>query len=240
MLTVPDRRADPRIDRAAVRDIIPITLAVAPLGFVVGVTIPALGVPRGVGLAAAPLLYSGSTQLTFLTLAASGASLLALLGTLLLVNARLIVYSAAMAPLFSEQPAWFRLLTPTFVVDQTYALVIDRVDLHEPARFRRYWLTIGAVLGTGWAGAIACGVLLGPVVPDVVPIELTAPALFIGLVVPKLRDRRSVGAALLAAATAAAGHGALGPAAIPVAMTVAITALALADRRREPRSEAPS
>jgi predicted branched-subunit amino acid permease len=231
-LAVPARRTDRLLDGAAVRDIVPVTLAVAPLGFVVGVSVPALDIPRSIGLAAAPLLYSGSTQLTFLTLAAAGAGLLSIVGTLLLVNARLVLYSAALAPRFRGQPAWFRWLTPTFVVDQTFALVSGRRDLDDPARFRRYWLTIGGVLGLGWSVAVACGTILGPVVPDAVPLELTAPALFVGLVVPKLRDPRDYLGAAVATGAALLGHGPLGSTTTPVAIAVAITVLGLTERPR--------
>jgi predicted branched-subunit amino acid permease len=215
-------------------DIIPVAIAVAPLGFAVGVALTATQVPPAIAFVSSPLLYSGSAQLTWLTLATTGGGLLALIGTMMLVNARMLLYGAGLAPRFRDQPSWFRWLAPTFIVDQTYTKVIDRTDLGNPERFRRYWLSAGAILGVGWVGAITAGIVLGPVVPELVPLEVTAPALFVGLLVPQLRDRISVGAAATAGVVVAISHGPLGPAALPVAMLAGGIVTARASRHPSP------
>jgi predicted branched-subunit amino acid permease len=214
----PDPRSDVR--RAALRDVVPMAAAVAPLGVAVGVAIRGVGVPLLLGNLSTPLLFSGAAQLTLLTMVAGGASLLATLFGLLLANARLAVYSAGVAAHFRPQPTWFRWLAPTLLVDQTFLLVTSRRDLDRPERFRRYWLTAGGALGTVWVAAVVVGSTLGPLLPAAVPIELAAPVLFLGLLAPTLDGRGPRATALVAGAVALIGYAPLGPAALPVAIAV--------------------
>ena len=178
------------LDRAAVRDIVPVVVSVLPFAAVIGVTIAQLDtVPAWAGLLSGPLFYAGTAQLAALTLFEGGAGVTAILGTVLIINARLLMYGAALEPLFRAQPTWFRWLAPHFLIDQTYAIAELRPELREPARFRRYWLTAGSVLAVGWTAAMAAAVLLGPLLPAASPLDFAATAMFVGLLVPRLRER---------------------------------------------------
>jgi predicted branched-subunit amino acid permease len=192
-----------RVDRDALRDSWPILLGVAPFGLLIGVTIGRgdLGIPLGLGSAA--VYYGGSGHFAALTLLATGATPLAVLAAVAIVNARLALYSAALQPRFRGQPGWFRWLAPQFLVDQTYALAADRPEL-EGRAFRRYWLTLGSAFTVAWLGSHVVGLLLGPVLPEHSPLDIAAPALFVGLLVPQLVRRPAVVAAAVGAAVAAA------------------------------------
>lgn len=191
-VTVVERPAHSRrtLDRDAVRDILPVTVSVMPFAAVIGVTIAQTpAVPAWVGLLAGPVIYAGSAHLAAVGLLDAGAGAATILATVAIINARLSMYGAVIEPHFRGQPAWFRWLAPHFLVDQTYALATARTDLEEPARFRRYWTTIGVVLGLGWTAAMATAVLLGPVIPAHSPLDFAATAVFVGLLVPRLRER---------------------------------------------------
>jgi predicted branched-subunit amino acid permease len=135
----------------------------------------------------------------------SGAGPLAVLLSVAVINARLVMYAAALEPRFREQPRWFRWLGPHFLVDQTFALATARDDLDDPVRFRRYWLAMGGQLALAWAGLIGVGMAAGPVVAVASPALLFAPAaLFVSLLVPRLTGRPGPAAAATAAAVAGA------------------------------------
>ena len=104
-----------------------------------------------------PSCYGGSGQLTAITLMGGGAGAGAVLAAVTLVNARFLLYAAALEPHFRDQPRWFRWAAAHFVVDPTYAMVTRRPDLDDPARFRRYWLTAGGVLAVAWVAMTALG-----------------------------------------------------------------------------------
>jgi predicted branched-subunit amino acid permease len=191
-----------RLDREALRDIWPIVLGMAPFGLLIGVTIGHTGVSTVLGLGSAAVFFGGSGHLAALTLLAGGAGPLAVLAGVVVVNARFALYAAALQSRFRDQPAWFRWLAPHLLIDQTYALVADRPDLDAP-RFRQYWLTAGGAIGLMWIGSHVAGVLLGPVLPEHSPLEIAAPALFVGLLAPQLTRLPAVVAATAAAIVAA-------------------------------------
>lgn len=189
--------------RAGVADVLPVVLSVAPFAVVIGVAIARSRAVTGpLGLVAGAGYYSGSAQLASIDLLSSGAGVGAVLVTTLLINARLMVYGAALQPRFREQPTWFRWLAPHFVIDQTYALSSVRTDLADPRRFRRYWAALGTTLGTGWLLAMSAGVVLGPVLPDIAALDFAVPAIFLALLVPQLAASAARRPAALAALVA--------------------------------------
>jgi predicted branched-subunit amino acid permease len=191
-----------RLDRDALRDVLPVAVSLVPFAAVIGVTISQASlVPIWVGMLAGPLIYGGSAQLAALTLADTGTGLLTVLGTVLVINARLVMYGAAIEPRFRGQPAWFRWSAPHFLVDQTYTLANERPELSGPA-FRRYWGTVGLVLGGVWVGTMYLAVALGPAVPADSPLTFAATAVFVALLVPRLRQRAAHRPAAIAAVVA--------------------------------------
>lgn len=212
-----DRRGDAFAGAAAVA---PFVLAYVPFALVIGSTVATLDDPAA-GWAGSWLIYGGSAHLAALHGLADGAPLLAV-GTALLVNARLLVYSASMAPRWRDQPRWFRFLAPAMLIDPTWALA----DEHAPvagAAHRRFFLAAGVVLGIGWSTTIAAGALLGERLPDV-GLELAAPLCLIALVGPRLRDRAHRWAAVVAAGTALATTGL--PSGTGIAASIAAGSLA--------------
>jgi predicted branched-subunit amino acid permease len=192
--------ASPRGD--AVRDVLTVAPGIVPFGIALGVVIASSSMGDGAGLLGAPLVYGGSAQLTATTMFQQGAGLLAVVGSALIVNARLLLYSASLAPRFrAAQPAWFRLVAPHFIIDQTYLSALDRPG-HAGRRFRAYWLWLGLGVMAVWSAAVGIGVLVGPRLPSLPHLTLAGTALFVGMLMPRIRDRPSVTAAITAAIVA--------------------------------------
>jgi predicted branched-subunit amino acid permease len=193
------RVASPRGD--AVRDVLTVAPGIVPFGIALGVVIASSSMGDGAGLLGAPLVYGGSAQLTATTMFQQGASLLAVVGSALIMNARLLLYSASLAPRFSAQPAWFRLAAPHFIIDQTYLSALRRPG-HAGRRFRAYWLWLGLGVMAVWSAAVGIGVLVGPRLPSLPHLTLAGTALFVGMLMPRICDRPSVTAAITAAIVA--------------------------------------
>jgi len=188
--------------RAALQDLTPVMVGLAPFALLIGVTGVRSGVGGGTGVLSSALLLGGSAQLTGLTMLAGGAPPLAVVAAVTLVNARFLLYAAALEPGFRHQPRWFRWVGPQFVVDPTYAMAVRRDDLADPRRFRRYWLAAGVGLGTVWVGLTVLGVVLAPVLPESAALDVAAPAMFLAVLVPQLRARPARAGASAAAVTA--------------------------------------
>lgn len=199
------RRASPAV--RATRDILPLALSVVPFGAVVGVALDKAG-DAGIGaLVATVLLYAGSAQLATLSVLAAGGGVLGAVLAGAIVNARLLLYSAAHGHRFrTGQPTWFRWVGPLTTVDQTFALASAAPDLVGRA-FRRYWGVMGTVLGTVWITAVVLGTRLGDVLAGPSPLDMAAPATLVALLVPHLGDPRLRRVAAVAGVTALVGAG---------------------------------
>ncbi|WP_181783075.1 AzlC family ABC transporter permease [Pseudonocardia pini] len=218
-----------RIDPAAVRDIAPMLLGMAPFGLLIGLTLGTHTVGAAAGLTSAALYYGGTAHLAALQLITAGAAPPAILAGVIAINARLLLYGAALAPRFADQPRWFRWLGAATVVDQTYALARPAGD---PVGFRRHWLTMSATLAVGWLAGHVVGLVAGPVLPAWLPLGIAAPAMLVGLLVPHLKRRTGQTAAVIGGTVAALasplppGIGTL------VGAAVGIVAATLVGRRR--------
>src|SRR5690349_3605293 len=100
------------IDPDALRDALPMVLGTVPFGLLIGMTLGRMHLGAALGLGSAALYFGGSGHFAALTLLQDGAGPLAVLATVAVVNCRLALYAAALAPRFADQPTWFRWLAP--------------------------------------------------------------------------------------------------------------------------------
>jgi predicted branched-subunit amino acid permease len=192
-----------RIDRGAIRDIAPMLVGMAPFGMLIGLTLGSHPVGVAAGLGSAALYYGGTGHLAALQMITVGAGPPAIVAAVVVINARLLLYGAALAPRFADQPRWFRWLGAATLIDQTYALATARPGL-TGAAFRRYWLTLGGTMGVGWLAGHVVGLVAGPVLPAWLPLGIAAPAVLVGLLVPHLKRRTGRAAAVVGGVVAAA------------------------------------
>ena len=128
---------DRRAARQGVVDALPLFVPAIPFGLVIGLAITEARMNPLVGWSSSWLIFAGAAQLTLISLIGSGAAVAAAIGTALVVNARHLMYSVALAPTFQRQPRWFRWLGPYLLIDQVFALVTIRPE-EKPDRFRSY------------------------------------------------------------------------------------------------------
>lgn len=183
--------------RRGIRDTIPVLVPVVPFALVLGLAIAESSLSNLVGWLGSSVIFGGSAQLTVVTLTAEGAGLLAVIGAGLVVQTRHLMYSAAFAPVFGDQPRWFRWLGPYFLIDQQFALTSLRTG-DPPESFRRYYLAVGVTFWTVWQASVALGLVLGPVVPESLSLGFAVPLLFVGLLIAAVDDRPKVVAAVTA------------------------------------------
>lgn len=184
-----------RIDRQALADIVPLAIPAIPFGFVVGLAATESAMPTWIAWLTAPLVFAGAAQLAMITLAGT-ASLWAVITAVLVINTRHVMYSAALAPTFREQPRWMRWVGPFFMVDQTFALAALQTH-RSPADFRRYYLTVALTLYAIWNVVVPLGMLIGPIVPDSWRLDFAPPVMFAGLTLFAIKRMPAAVAALV-------------------------------------------
>jgi predicted branched-subunit amino acid permease len=183
----------------------PIVVAYAPFALVIGSTVATLDQPVA-GWAGSWLIYGGSAHLAALQGLSRGSALLAVV-TGLLINARLLVYSASLAPRWRDQPRWFRAAGAALLVDPTWALAEQHAErATSPGAQRRFYLAAGLTLGAGWSAMIAAGAIAGHRLAHA-GLRLAVPLCLIALVGPRLRDRGHRWAAACGALVAVATSG---------------------------------
>jgi len=218
-----------RVDRDAVSDALPLFAALAPFALLIGVAGSQATDGAVAGWSGSVLLYGGSAQLSAMSLLDQSASMLTVIAAIALVNARFLVYSATLAPRFAGQPVWFRWGAAHFIVEPTFALTMARDDLDEPARFRRYWLTVSTVVLIGWSGFMAVGAIAGPVIPNVPAVTFLPTTALLTMLAPMVRERPALIAAA-SGATAALVVPVPGAARVLVAVVAGTTVAAFVDR----------
>lgn len=181
-----------------VLDALPLFLPAIPFALVIGVTILDSGILSLLGWSTSPLMYGGASQLTLLILLSDGAAVAAAVTAALIVNARHLMYSAAIAPAFQRQPRWFRVVGPYFLIDQVFAVCMLRIG-DEPREFRHYYLSLGMTFWLLWLLSTAAALFVGPVIPAHWGLSFAVPVMFLTLLVMGVDRWPKIVAALAAA-----------------------------------------
>jgi len=207
--------------RHGVRAGLPLLIAVGPFGLVTGVAIAAGGIPPLQAMAMSILIYAGASMLAATQLLVEGAPALLIVLAAFIVNLRLFMYSASIRPYLLREPLHRRLLVSYGLVDNPYAMFLQRFSTHPeaPGRFD-YFLGLSVPIWLGWQAAVALGLLVGQELPAAWKLEFATPLAFIAMSVPFLRDKPMVAAAASAGATAVLAHG------LPLRLGLALAAVA--------------
>ena len=184
---------------AGVASVLPMLPGIAPFGVIAGLTAVGTGLSTTQALVTSGLIFAGASQLAMLQLIADGAIPAVILLTVLTVNLRFAMYSASLAPHFQHLGRRWRLPLAYLLVDQNYATSIQRFLHGGPeGREHGHWFYLGGgvTLWTTWQSATAVGVFMGANVPHGLSLDFAIPLVFMVLLVPALRDRAHVVAAL--------------------------------------------
>jgi 4-azaleucine resistance transporter AzlC len=180
------------------RAVAPLLLAVVPFGLVLGVTAAGSLIGGALGIGTSFIIFAGAAQLVTVQLIDSGTSLLVVVMTALVVNVRHLMYSAAMAPHFSEFPKRSRWLLPYLLTDQAFAVSMLRYETVDDPTYKRWYFTgAGATLWMSWQIATVAGVLAGAQIPESLGLEFAIPLVFLVLLIPVVQTRPGLVAAVI-------------------------------------------
>jgi 4-azaleucine resistance transporter AzlC len=209
------------------RDIALACLAVWFIGLSYGAIAVAAGFPLWFPAAQSVLVLAGASEFLFVGIVAAGGNPLAAAAAGLLVNARHVPYGLALPDITGR--GWRRLLGSHVMNDESVVFALSQEDL--PRKRAAYWACGLGVLLCWPAGAVL-GALIGSVIGNTGAFGLDAmfPAVILALIMPALRDRVTLRAALAGAAIALAATPFL-PAGLPVLLALAAL---LTLRKRRP------
>ena len=217
------RPAEPRI-RDGVRAALPLAPSPILFGLSYGVLADATGFGEAAAIVMSATTFGGAAQFAAASVLDAGGTIAAAALAAIFLNARYVAIGMTVASIFPGGRLR-RLVESQAIVDESWALSGRRGRFEWPIL-----VGSGLVFYVLWVGSTAAGTVVGGVLedPNALGLDAAFAALFLALLVPYLRERRSRQAAVLAAAITFALLPAA-PAGIPI---IAASAACLLGLRR--------
>jgi 4-azaleucine resistance transporter AzlC len=184
---------------AGVRAELPLLLGVAPFGMIYGVLALSSGIEPLPAQMMSSIVFAGSAQFITAQLVRDLVPGVVIVSTIAIVNLRHLLYSASVAPYIRGLSMRWKLLLSYLLTDEAYATTILQFE-KEGKNLHTHWFFLGAglALWTTWQVSTAVGILVGRTLPDSWPLDFALPITFIALIMPSLKDRPAIAAALSA------------------------------------------
>lgn len=223
-----DRRTAAPRDRATgafldgAKAVTPMVVGIAPFGLAIGAAAAASSVSTPAALASSPLIIAGAAQLTAIQMLDAGAAPLVIIASALMINARILLYSASIAPWFRGESLARRLLLAVPVIDQLHFTCVPRFEQGDLDRTGRMAFYAGAAtwLLSAWIAANSAAILIGARLPSSAGLHVAAPLALAGLLAKSIADRRAATAAAVSALVVVAAVG------LPFRSTVLVASIA--------------
>ncbi|MEA2386976.1 MAG: hypothetical protein QOJ22_1150 [Thermoleophilaceae bacterium] len=197
----PEEEPAPRRYRDGARAAAPLALAVLGFGISFGVLARAVGMGVLAPIVMSITTFGGSAQFAAVSVLSAGGGVAAAVLAAVMLNSRYLPIGLSAAPSL-RGGLLRRMLEGQLIVDEAWA-VGHRGGGHFD---RQLLLGAGGLLYVSWVVGTAIGVLGAEALGDPAKLGLDAafPALFLGLLVSQVHNRRAVAAAVLGAAIALA------------------------------------
>jgi 4-azaleucine resistance transporter AzlC len=188
---------------AGVRAEIPLMIGGIPFGLIYGALALDAGLSPAASQMMSSLVFAGSAQFIASQLVHDSAPGFVIVLTIAVVNLRHMLYSASLAPYVASLPTRWKVLLSYLLTDEAYAPTIlhyEKEGITPHAHW--FWLGAGLALWIDWQITTAVGIFLGAAIPESWSLEFALPLTFIAMLIPVLRDRPAIAAALSAGAVA--------------------------------------
>ncbi|MDW7683707.1 MAG: AzlC family ABC transporter permease [Bacillota bacterium] len=187
---------------SGLREGFPLTVSIFAYGLVFGVLARQAGLTYMEALLMSAVVFAGSSQFAAVAMISTGMGATQIITATLLLNLRHLLMGASLAPYLRDTKPWKLALLAHGLNDESYALTISRFQRYGGSA--SYFLAAGIATFTGWFGstvvAASAGNFLGD--PKRLGLDFAFYGVFIGLLVPQLKDRPTVAAAVASALTA--------------------------------------
>src|SRR6266496_3415705 len=188
---------------AGVRAEFPLLIGVFPFGLIYGVLALSSGLSAPTAQMMSSIVFAGSSQFIAAQLIHESAPGLVLILTIAVVNLRHMLYSASLAPYLASLSTRWKALLSYLLTDEAYAPTILHYEANG-VRPSAHWFLFGAgcSLWFTWQVSTALGIFLGTAIPESWSLDFALPLTFIAMVVPVLKTRPAIAAALSAGVVA--------------------------------------
>jgi len=187
----------------------PMMIGVIPFGLVFGIVAAGSSIGPLLGGASSVIIFAGAAQLAAIELVNAGVAAAVVIATALVINARHLMYSAALAPHFRSFPAPARFALPYLMTDQAFAVsIVKYPDESDPVYQQWFFTGAAATLWIVWQISTISGIVLGAQIPGSWSLDFAIPLVFLVLLVPTVKSRPDLVAAIVGGGIAVAAAGA--------------------------------
>jgi 4-azaleucine resistance transporter AzlC len=178
-----------------------IAVSATGFGFVYGLAAREAGFSPIEALAMSVIVFAGAAQFAAIGYVAHGLAWPGVILLTALLNARHLLYSAALAPWLRDRPLLKRALMAHLLTDEAFALSIAHFGRLRWADDRGYWIAAIGSTFIPWNLATLAGVVLGGQIadPSRYGLDVVFPAAMAGLCVGLITGRRELVAATVGA-----------------------------------------
>lgn len=224
-----------------VRDTFPLVVGASPFGLIFGAVAVTGGFSPAGAMAMSLFVFAGSSQFIAVGLAASGAGVGIIILTTFIVNLRHALYSATLAPHLKGLPQRWLALLGFWLTDESFVVAARRFSQPDRSRFKHWYLLGSAVfMYANWQIWTYIGLRTGQAVPAEqvagLGLDFAALATFTGMLVPLLRSRPMLVAALVGGVSAVLFNGLPGKIGLILAALLGVAAGVVAEAQLKPAS----
>ena len=192
--------------QSGIRDSLPVIVGVVPFGLACGIMGVTIGMTPMATVLMSALVFAGASQFVAMTMLGAGPAGWGLIVlTTLLINLRHLLMGASLAPHMNRLPVPMQALLAFGMVDETYALTMDRV--RQNGYHPGYQLGCNLSFYIVWVASTAVGVYMGERIADPLTwgLDFAMPAMFLALLIPRLADKAGGLVCVLAAVVSVLG-----------------------------------
>lgn len=183
---------------AGVKAMAPILLGVIPFGILYGVTAVKMGMDPLLVSAMSIFYFAGASQLVAVELMGNKAPVAVVILTVLIVNLRMAMYSASVAPYFQKFSGMSKGICAYLLTDQAFAVSIVEFSKERPKDTKWFYLGGALTLWFPWQVFTIIGIIIGTGLPGGLALEFAVPLTFMALLFPLIKDTPTRTAAVVA------------------------------------------
>ena len=182
-------------------DSLGILVSASGFGFVYGLTAQAAGFSPLEAGAMSVVVFAGASQFAAVGYVLGGFSWVGVIVLTAFLNARHLLYGAALAPYLGDRPRWLRAVMAHVLTDEAFAISIAHFRRLGRADLTGYWIAAIGSTFIPWNLATIVGATLGGSIPDPsrFGLDVIFPAAMGGLAVGLVTGRRELVAAIVGA-----------------------------------------
>ncbi len=186
----------------------PLLTGVIPFGIICGVTCTETGLNQWEALGMSSIIFAGASQIVVTQLMNEQTPILIIVLTAFLINLRMLMYSASLAPHLNHETRRKRAFLSYFLTDQAYATSLRRFldENQSPVDKPSFYLGAGLLMWTAFNVTTFLGASLGSLIPDEWELDFAIPLTFIALLVPLIKSRIELVTSVLAGGIAIAAY----------------------------------